>query len=477
MASKVSYIIQLKDQFSKTAAMVKRSFAGIKKGADKAQQSVKSFVDKSRSGLKSFGASSLKAGAVMTAAVTVPIALMAKSMVNAASDAVETGSKFDAIFSGIKGKANQVAAGFAKDFGLANSTAKKMIGNTGDLLVGFGFTGDSALEMANKVAVAASDLAAFQNFEGGAEGAAMSITKALLGEAESMKSLGVVVSQNSKEFKDQVKAVAAANKITVRQAKALVIFKQIQDQTKTSVGNVKDTWNDYAAVANRAEQTNLEMRESFGKILIPIATKFTIVLIKLSKWFTNLSAPVKKLILVLAGVVAIGGPLLILLGGIALAVSVISAPLLLLVGAVLAFGAAAAWVSLNWETVMDVVGGTIDMIGTNFGIMWDSVKTNLVAFVNFYIEWINKLATPISFISEKLGMGKVEIKSIGGDDNSEIKTVIGAESKPAPVMPKTPSPLNNTLSGQIVVSATGAATVERTSMATTGPNLDLGMNM
>ena len=469
MTSKVSYIIQLKDQFGRTAAKVNRQFEKITKNANKAGRSVKSFAKKSQASLGELGRSAAKTGAIMTAAVTVPIALMGQKMIAAASDATETANKFNAVFDDVKGKANKVANDFSKSFGTAGSTARKLIGDTGDLLVGFGFSGDAALEMSKKVNELAADLTSFQNVEGGVDAASSALTKALLGETESAKSLGIVVRQNTKDFRDQVKRISQAKGITQQQAKAVAILKQAQQQSRKAIGDVSRTWDDYASVQRRAAESSKKTAETFGKLLIPLATQLQLWIISISGWLNKLSPGMKKIVLVLTGLVAIGGPLLLVLSGIAIAFSVISLPILLIGAAIAALIVAGVLLAANWKKIVtsakiiwgqlaSFVSDTADKIGEFFSGMWDGLMSGLTNFVNFAIIGINSLLGPLSFVAEKLGLGSIQIKTI--------------ESPSAPVQPS-----SGTINGQIAVSAAPGSKIDSTSMTAKSKGLNLGMNM
>lgn len=447
MANKVSFIIQLKDQFGKTAAKVRRQFEGIKKAADKAKHSVIDFARKGRESLKSLGKQALQTGAVMTAGLTVPIALLSKKMINAASDATETANKFNSVFDEVRGKANTVADDFAKTFGTAGSTSRKLIGDTGDLLVGFGFTGDAALELSRKVNELAADLTSFQNVEGGVDAASAALTKALLGETESAKSLGIVIRQNDKGFRNQIKTVMRTQRVTEQQAKAIVILGQAQQQSRKAIGDVSRTWEDYASVQRRATERTKEMNEKFGRILIPIATRVTNIMIKVADAVGNLSPGMKTLVLILAGLVAIGGPLLIVLGGIALAFSVITLPILAIGAAIIAVGAIIVAAVANWETITYF-----------FGTVWEKAKAGLIDFVNFGIQMINSLLAPLNFVAEALGLGSVKISSIEA--------------------PSAPSQnASATLDGQITVAAEKGTQVRSSSIQARGRKMNVGLNM
>lgn len=447
MANKVSFIIQLKNKFGKTAAKVNRQFAGMKQQADKASKSITELARKGQRALGSLGKSAVKTGAIMTAALTTPIVLMGKRMIDAASDAVETANKFNAVFDDVEGKANQVADSFAKSFGVAGSTARRMIGDTGDLLVGFGFTGDAALEMSKQVNELASDLASFQNFSGGAEGASIALTKALLGESESAKALGIVVRQGTPEFKRNIKIIQRTQRVSLLQAKAIEIMRIAQTQSRKAVGDVNRTWEDYANVIRRSKERNKEMTESFGRLLLPIATKIVSKITQLVQWVNTLSPGMKKFVLIMAGLVAIGGPLLVVLGGIALAFSVITLPILAIGAAIIAVGAIIIAAVANWETITGF-----------FGTVWENAKAGLIDFANFGIKIINSLLAPLNFVAEALGLGSVKISSIQ-----------------APSAPSQGG--SGTIDGQITVAAAPGSEVRQSSMQARGRGMNIGMNM
>jgi len=130
-----------------------------------------------------------------------------KEAKNLARDAIEIQNKFNEVFISLEKSANRQAKVFAESFGLAGSTAREFLSATGDILVGFGFAEEAAFEMSIQVNTLAQDLASFANLEGGAEQASLTLTKALVGETESAKALGIVIRQDTKEFKNNVQAI------------------------------------------------------------------------------------------------------------------------------------------------------------------------------------------------------------------------------------------------------------------------------
>lgn len=188
---------------------------------------------------------------------------------NAARDAQETGNKFDTVFSSMTRRANAMADSFAASFGLAGSTARELLGNTGDLLVGFGFTERKAADLANQVNALAVDLASFTNFSGGARGASAALTKALLGERESVKSLGISILEV--DVKKQI-AIDITNGLTFateRQAKAQATLTIAIRQSGKAIGDYARTKGDLANIERRVSEQLKTQTEIIGKGLLP----------------------------------------------------------------------------------------------------------------------------------------------------------------------------------------------------------------
>lgn len=218
--------------------------------------------EKGVSGIK---ASLGKLGALVGAAfATKKIMEFGWSALQVASDFEEIGSKFNVIFRGMTAEANAMADQFADDFDLASGTARKLLGNTADLLTGFGFTKKEALDLSKRVNVLAGDLASFSNVEGGAESASKRLTSALLGETESAKMLGIKIQQNTKEFRAEVQAMMQAKNLTETQAKAEVILAQAYEQSKNAIGDYARTRDSFANQQRAVQQQWLELKASIG---------------------------------------------------------------------------------------------------------------------------------------------------------------------------------------------------------------------
>lgn len=189
-----------------------------------------------------------------------------------ATDAQETFSKFDAVFSEITERANATADAFADSFDLADATARKMISDTGNIASGMGATQEEALAMSVSVNTLAADLASFTNYAGGAEGAAHALTSAMLGEREQAKSLGIVIREVDVQQKlmERGQDELTGNALTL--AKAQATLDIAMGQAKNALGDYARTADSAANSQKRAAEASKQLQIQVGTALRPAAT-------------------------------------------------------------------------------------------------------------------------------------------------------------------------------------------------------------
>ena len=265
-------------------------------------------------------------GQTMTTSLTLPLSLLGAGAIKAASDFEEFQSKFNTIFSDIEEKANNTAQSLADSFGISNSQALELLGNTGDLLTGFGFTQEEALELSKQVNELSVDLASFTNFSGGASGASEALTKALLGERESIKSLGIAITEaDLKRFAEEQGLVF---KELDRVAKAQLTFDLALRQSQNAVGDYARTQESFANQTRKLKSDIGDLAVQFGEILLPAAQKIIKIASDLAKKLSDITPEAREKIVKFALIIGAGGPLLIAFGQMGKAINTLIIPAL-----------------------------------------------------------------------------------------------------------------------------------------------------
>lgn len=312
------------------------------------------------------------------AGVAVAGVFALNSLKNAARDAEETRSKFQTVFSSVREQAGATAKALAAGYGLSSTAAQALLADTGDLLTGFGFSQQSALDLSTQVNTLAVDLASFTNFSGGAEGASAALTKALLGERESLKSLGVAILD--KDVKQKVATMRANGSrfASMRQAKAVATLALAVEQSKNAIGDFSRTQEELANQERITAAAVDNLASSFGAALTPAALLFNKVIQATANWLDGLGPTTKKWAAGLAIAVVVVAALAAVIGGVLLLLPALSVGFAA-VGAVMAgafwpvvtlvalFSAAAYLLRDDWAKVAEFFSGFAAGLRTTFG--------------------------------------------------------------------------------------------------------------
>ena len=153
----------------------------------------------------------------------------------------------------------------AEKMGVTNREFVSMVANTGDLLIPLDFTRKKAAEMATQVQSLAGALDEWTAGKYGVAEVSEILTKAMLGEMEQLKGLGIAIRQDSKEFRDLVKQKEQAEGATNAQARAMatleLLFKKSADAQAA-----------YLAEGNKLLRWQKAVRRRFQEMKETIAT-------------------------------------------------------------------------------------------------------------------------------------------------------------------------------------------------------------
>ena len=367
----------------------------------------------------------LAVGAAMTVVGGLVVAASFK-LVKMASDAEETSSKFRTVFQDVIGEADAMAKNLSRNYGLSSTAAKQLMGDTGDLLTGFGFTGEAALDLAGEVNKLAVDLASFTNFSGGAEGASQALTKALLGERESVKSLGISILEE--DVKAKVALITKQGMIfeTERQAKAYATLLIAQEQSKNAIGDYQRTQEGFANQSRELRARLTDLAIVFADKLLPAATamitKTREIVEKITDWAEK--HPVLTGILVKFGAalgVLVGTGGLLILGAIAVTkmggaikesiqfFKTFIQVLPLITAKVWAFTASLLANPITWWVIgITAAIAAIVLLWKN----WEKISEWISAKIDWICDKFNWLGEKIKWVAEKLGIYKEKTEEV-----------------------------------------------------------------
>lgn len=266
---------------------------------------------KTQKQFEKIGASMQSIGTKLTIGVTAPLALFSKGAVQAAIDAEEMGSAFNVVFGDM---ADDVRA-WAEETGnaMGRSTQEMQRGALAfQELFGKSLAPEQAAEMSKQFAVLTQDLASFKNLSN--EVAQQKLFAGLIGEAEPLRSVGVLIDEASVKAKGLEMGLGGVNGELSQQEKIVARAALIQEQLAAAQGDVLRTSDSTANQIRRSQAAFEELQVTIGTKLLPVLTPLIEKLGAALEWFTTLPGPVQDTILVVAGFAAAFGPVLAALG-------------------------------------------------------------------------------------------------------------------------------------------------------------------
>lgn len=264
-----------------------------------------------------------KVGKIISIGLTAPIVAAGTYAAKLASDFNESLNKVEVAFKGNAQEVKDWSDTTLKSFGLAKGTALDMASGYGDMATSMGLPTSSAAEMSKKLVGLAGDLASFKNI--GISEANTALTAIFTGETESLKKLGIVMTAaNLQEYaasqgiRTKILDMTQAEQTQLR-------YNYVMAKTVNAQGDFVRTGAGTANSARVLQESLKELGTTLGQNILPVITPIIQKISEMAQKFGELSPEAQKTILVVAGIVAVAGPLLIVVGSLTTAISAITA--------------------------------------------------------------------------------------------------------------------------------------------------------
>jgi hypothetical protein len=268
-----------------------------------------------------FGKSMQRTGQSLSRNLTAPIGLAGLASIKMASDFEESLNKTRVAFGESSLEVEAFAKTTLKSFGIAEGSALEMSSLFGDMATAMGLSQSEAAGMAQSLVGLAGDLASFKNI--GIEQAQTALSGIFTGETESLKKLGIVLTEaNLKQF--------GYNKTMTQSEKIAVRYRAVIEQTRSAQGDFARTSDGVANSSRVLGESIKQLSQDFGTLLLPLASKLISIFQDLTNKISSLDAEQKQFILRIAGITAVVGPLLIILGKLVTSITAVGKALIFL---------------------------------------------------------------------------------------------------------------------------------------------------
>lgn len=239
-----------------------------------------------------------KAGKILAGAFAIKkITEFTSACIDLGSDLAEVQNVVDVTFSKMNEQVNNFAQNAVFQFGLSETMAKQYTGTFGAMAKAFGFVESEAYAMSTTLTGLAGDVASFYNITQGE--AYTKLKSVFTGETESLKDLGVVMTQTAL---DQYALANGYGKTTAKmteQEKVALRYAFVQQQLSLAQGDfarTSDSWaNQVRILKLQFDSLRASLGQGFIAALTPVIKVINTIMGKLVQLANVFSAFMKRL--------------------------------------------------------------------------------------------------------------------------------------------------------------------------------------
>lgn len=305
----------------------------------------------SKSKLQEVGRSFQTIGAGLSAAVTLPLVGVGTAAIKAAMEAQESESLFEVSMGNMAGAARAWSEDLRKQLGLNAYEVRKNVGTFYNMFDAMGLGSKSAYELSTGLTKLAYDMASFYNLN--PEEAFQKLRAGITGQVEPLKRLGIVVDEASVKTYAYTHGIAQMGSELTQQQKVMARYGLIMEQTKNAQGDLARTMdsptNKLRVLGSQLKQTAIDLGMALMpafQALLSVAQKGVKIISEVIQAFNSLPKPIQTIIVVMAGLAAAAGPVMMITGQFLKMLPALITRFKLMIGAInpltIAIGAAAA---------------------------------------------------------------------------------------------------------------------------------------
>lgn len=235
---------------------------------------------------KAFGVMSVAVGNIMANMATKAvqsIGTFVKDSINKGSELSELQNVVDTVFTSMSDKVESFSKNALSAYGLTESQSKKMVGTFGAMSKSFGFSEKQAYGMSTALTGLAGDVASFYNLNH--DEAYTKLKSVFTGETESLKELGVVMTQSALDQFALAKGFGKTTSKMTEQEKVALRLAFVQDKLSHAAGDftkTQDQWaNQTRILTGQFESFKAAMGQGFINVLAPIVKWLNVIMAKL----------------------------------------------------------------------------------------------------------------------------------------------------------------------------------------------------
>lgn len=256
----------IRKESGKASDAMRKNMSSMQRSVRQNTDKMESAFGKAKSAIKSF---------ISIAALVAAVKQLADftgECLELGSDLTEVQNVVHVTFASMEEDVNQFAQNAIGQFGLSETMAKRYTGTFGAMAKAFGFTEDAAYEMSATLTGLAGDVASFYNIT--QDEAYTKLKSVFTGETESLKDLGIVMTQNALDAYALANGLGTTTAYMTEQEKVALRYRFVLDQLSLAQGdfaNTSTSWANQCRILNlRIESIKASLGQGFINLFTPI---------------------------------------------------------------------------------------------------------------------------------------------------------------------------------------------------------------
>lgn len=408
---KIEYVNRQLDEMSQKLDNAAEKVGKVKEGFEKAGNAVAPF-------------SAAAAGGLIAGA-------------KAAGDLQEQVSKTKAVFKENSDEMDKFAQGAIDNINMSENTARGIMNTYGAMGSGLGLTEQANKDMAKSLTSLTADVVAFNDVS--EDRASTALKGIYTGETESLKELGVVMTQTNLDNYAMANGYGKTTKEMSESEKVALRYAYVQDALADAQGAAKREQDSFNGQLRLFKEQLVEIATNIGKVLIPALEPLLKHLNDMTEKFRTMEPEqLEKVVKAMIGLAGLAPALLGIakvlgvvqgvLGGLSKAMlflkdtkiagafakifgGVSTGPILLVVGAIVAVGVALKQLWDRSETFRNTISGIFDSIAGSFEVSINLIKNNMDGLQNTWKSVWSYIEPAWLLFQEIVGVAAVVIVS------------------------------------------------------------------
>lgn len=385
-------------------------------------------ANKVESSWKETGKALTSLGKTLSLSISAPLTTAGVACVKLASDLTETLGKTEVVFGNLSDMIIAWSETSVESMGLAQETALNMASTYGDLGTSMGLSVKEAANMSMSLVQLGADMASFKNIS--IERANVALQAIYTGETESLKAMGVVMTEANLEQFAMAQGCEKTYKSMSQTEKVMLRYKYVMSMTTNAQGDFVRTGESLANQSRKLGENIKQLGASFGKILEPSISSAINTINGLISWISGLDDRTKRLIITVGEIVAAVPVIITAIGGIITVVDKLK----------VAFVGLMANPVASWITGITVAISALVAIGTAMGGVSQEIDKTTDTYKRFSEAFDEEVKA------------RVDTSELDKLDNREVNVKVDADTSRAEEKSKFMATAFDDMEGTITVN-------------------------